>query len=75
MIIVSNILQAKEGFNLLMSVFLFLFFVLQAERSLKGFLFQLVFERHIKITSWGDSGSLICVLVYNINGPFPYVEF
>ena len=58
-----------------MSVFMFLFFVLQAERSLKGFLFQLVFERHIKITSWGDSGSLICVLVYNINGPLPYVEF
>ena len=74
MIIVSNILQAKEGFNLLMSVF-FLFFVLQAEKSLKGFLSQLVFERHIKITSWGDSGSLICVLVYNINGLFPYVEF
>ena len=73
MIIVSNILQAKEGFNLLMSVFFFFF--LQAEKSLKGFLFQLVFERHIKITSWGDSGSLICVLVYNINGLFPYVEF
>ena len=75
MIIVSNILQAKEGFNLLMSVFFCFLFFLQAEKSLKGFLFQLVFERHIKITSWGDSGSLICVLVYNINGLFPYVEF
>ena len=36
-IIVLNILQAKEGFNLLMSVFLLI-------------LFQ-VFERHIEITS------------------------
>ena len=58
-----------------MSVFFLFFVFLQAEKSLKDFLFQLVFERHIKITSWGDSGSLICVLVYNINGLFPYVEF
>ena len=42
---VSNILQAKEGFNLLMSLCFS-----QIKKREKGFLSQ-VFERHITITS------------------------